>query len=187
MLLRDYERQSENKRNCNYRIGIMGCESFQAVLVGSGYSEKEVLKYLKDNPNIRIDKEAGSYHKIHGEHYFIYNDEKHIIEIEVRSEKRGKIRMSTRFALCQSVSVHLFFQEFVKNIAGKFGFSIFIAEEVGNEKNGIFLPPNFSGFDETLQCAIKLKQSWWIKDFGPETATVTCSEAILKFVVPKCR
>jgi hypothetical protein len=40
-----------------------------------------------------------------------------------------------------------------------------------------------NGFENSIKQAIEIKRAYWILDFGIEQATLTCREALEKFVI----
>lgn len=161
---------------------MMGCESIKVKSIVTDYSVKEVCDYLKKCPNVH--RHSPKYHNPL-EHNFIYNDTKHIIEIQLSGYKT-ELDLYFQFSLCHPLSIDKKFIDFTKSIGNNLNLKIEIMESYQGEKC-IFCPPEYTGYAEILQEAIKVKRGYWITDFGEETAVVTCSEAIMKYVLPKCK
>ncbi|MHC4913297.1 MAG: hypothetical protein ACYTE5_09910, partial [Planctomycetota bacterium] len=112
-------------------------------------------------------------------------DTKHIIEIQL-SDYKTELDLYFQFSLCHPLSIDRKFIDFTKSIGNDLNLKIKIMEPYQGEER-IFCPPGYTGYDEILLEAIKVKRGYWIMDFGEETAVITCSDAITKFVVPKCK
>lgn len=162
----------------------MGCESFQVLLPGCDFNPRKVCEYLADHRYVSVDKETS---QLREERYFIYRDSTHIIEIEVEpgGNSWADAYVSCRFALCHPSSIDGVFTEFVRSMAGHFGFTIEIKENFPEADNDrIFSPPLYKRFEAHMRGSIATKRYYWVADFGPKTATLRCSEALRKYMAP---
>jgi hypothetical protein len=159
----------------------MGAEDFLVVVEGESSDFAKVRHILSA---ILGAQEVPETEGLVGETHFLYEDGQHKIEIEVSEEpSTGSIRLSCRFSLCHPESVIPVFGKLVKNIAGRMGLPVKIADEVPEGDSDSFFPPKFPRFDDILPRAIAMKRRYWVADFGAERASLTCSEAVRRFIL----
>ena len=110
--------------------------------------------------------------------------------MEIFRREENDTRISCRFALCHPDSIDKVFFDFlnhlIKNILQNDCVEeITIFEEVPKNMPDFFTVDQIDSitFKAALQAAIDLKRKYWVLDFGDETATVGCNEAIEKFIV----
>ncbi|OQW86984.1 MAG: hypothetical protein BWK78_09465 [Thiotrichaceae bacterium IS1] len=158
----------------------MGCESFQIILK-CPLGEKNVTNIIISFPKVTPDS---SCVPIASELYFQYRDADHIIELEVDCYQNAtNCVVSCRFALCHPQSIDKFFINFVKQIVNRLPppTMIEINEELPEDFSNVFVSTDMIGFEQSVKTAIEIKRTYWIKDFGAETAVLTCYEALKKF------
>ena len=164
----------------------MGCESIQ-ILSTAPYNSRKIRKYLEAYPNISLDTSNACYNDP-SEFNYIYNDTNHIVELQLMDCKPKPPKLSFRFSLCQPSSIDGKFIELTTSIGKDLNLKIRIMESCQVEDDDIiFSPLDYENYNKILQEVIKVKRDYWIAMFGEETAVVTCSEAIMKFLVPKCK
>ncbi len=162
--------------------GVMGAEEFQVVLRGDNENLEKIVDKLKEIPHLSVDKETRSLAK---EVHFLINDGVHIIEIEVSyiKKSKGPIRISFRFALCHPHSIDDAFYSLLIGIGKKLNMNIEIIDEVPSGYSYKFNPPHYRGLYTTLKKSIEIKRHYWVQDFGPGIASLTPSDAIIRFII----
>lgn len=149
----------------------MGCEDFQVTLKNKKLSKAKAKELILKGNNIIIKKSD--------DNYFEYNDKNHLIEIQLRELKEG-IEVSLRFALCNPLSIDEVFFNVLQLLSVTLSAEIDIIDEYAeNEKYAR------QGLKLYLFKNITIKRGYWIKDFGSETATISCDDALKKFVLGK--
>ena len=136
----------------------MGCEDFQVLLRSKKFCFDQVSYFFSEHPKIILKEEP----------YYEYRDDKHVVELEVRSGKG--VEVSLRFALCNPATVDDVFLDLINELSDKFSFDLKVMDSndqrVSQIKNGI-----------------DYKRNLWIKDFGDEIAALGCDEAINRFIL----
>jgi hypothetical protein len=163
----------------------MGCEALQVILKVQ-LSLKEVeANLLSGGLGIFEDSFFQQEKKWK---YFQYRDKSHIIEIEISERDFGYTNISCRFAICHPDSIEYVFFEFLYRLSREIlpinkVKEVLIFDEVPENMSYAFNVYDIDNFKSSLSEAIKIKRRYWILDFGNERATLTCDEAIKKFIL----
>jgi hypothetical protein len=139
---------------------------------------------MKDCPHVSCADNAEDPSQLHGERRFLYNDGEHILEIQVAPEygRPSSAYTSIRFALCHPDTVDDIFISFVLRTAKALGLTIEIKEDLpANYQVFEFSPPSYNSFQIVAEAGITNKRKYWVADFGPQTATLGCAEAMRRY------
>ena len=163
----------------------MGVESFQVVLTCKAQPMATAVATLLGLQGVR---EGGDTSPLPGERHFVLNDGGHVIEIEVRplKDEVNGCRISCRCAICHPVTVLGTFARNVKSLSASLSTPIDLIEDVPSGIPDLFRPPLFEGFETALRESFLLKKRYWVQDFGEGEASVSCAEAIRRFILPHC-
>ncbi len=163
----------------------MGVEDFQVVIKYNGKNKEfnETIQFIKSCQNVFVDYDTK---QISNEQYYIFDDSKHIIELEISQREANIIKISCRFAVCHPISIDNVFIELIIIIAKKLKSKIEILDETPNGDPYQFFYPEYEKFETVLKKTIEIKRNYWMQDFGSETASLRTSEAIKKYILSKC-
>lgn len=156
----------------------MGAEDFQVGLMSDALDIEHATAYLETFDDISVIRKKTE------ELFFEYRKGGHVIEVELsRPKLRIATRISCRFSLCHPDSVDEVFADFVVDLAQGLSLPIEILEDVPAGEPYRFLPADLNGFRDALKKSIATKRDYWIKDFGDVKASLTCREAVQRFIL----
>ena len=138
----------------------MGCEDFQVMLKSRESDTIAVCDFLQSHANVKLVEDA----------YFVYQDDSHLIEFEVR-DSDGKFKVSLRFALCNPDTVDDVFLQLINSFSSQFSLDLIVKDIIDNE--------NSVG----IKGSILYKRALWKKDFGEKVEALSCDQAIDKYVL----
>lgn len=159
----------------------MGCEDF-VVRLSSEFTRETVTEVLLRMPHIHPDT---AFPRMPDEAHFSYEDEQHIIEIEV-AEGRLRTTISVRFAVCHPPTIDSVFAALVADLAAAVNADTLIAEDVAPDDPTLgwsFSQSQSANLHKALVQCIPKKRHLWQVEFGTVQARASCREAIDRFVI----
>ena len=159
----------------------MGFEAFRVELRGGPAdcrnANRAVQQLLHTHPDHNSIPTKGST-------YYLIEDGKHVIEIEV---KDAPVRVSCRFTLCQPASVDLVFLGVLRELMGSLGLNATICDDVHPTHSRFFSLHEFPDFQAVARHYIEARRAEWIAAFGTETLAATTNEVYERIIFPRCR
>lgn len=159
----------------------MGFESFRVELRGGRMTHREASQVIGDLDHLVIDRDSI---RMPGSMYFLMNDGKHVVEIELMD---SPVRLSCRFTLCHPPSIDSVFLGLVKQLMSRLGMEARIRDDVPPEHAHSFSADDFDDFSAVATRCIASRRREWISAFGTELAAATTSEAHARIILPHCQ
>ena len=103
---------------------IVGLESFRVELRGGSVTYRKADRIIRKLPHAKPDYESLA---MQGSAYYIVDDGRHLIEVELRDEP---VRLSCRFTLCHPSSVDSVFLELVRELMLRLSMEAKICDDV---------------------------------------------------------
>jgi hypothetical protein len=158
----------------------MGFESFQVRLQNPQLNEAAISDLLDSFPQIMIDQDALI---IGNSLYFVWNDGKHVIEIEL---DQNPAQLSARFMLCNPESVSMVYAELLLQLQRQVGGDLVICDPVPPNRPHEFTRENPEEFRDVLYQSIATRRAEWVKQFGPRVLAAKSRDAYREFIIPAC-
>jgi hypothetical protein len=159
----------------------MGFESFQVRLRGGWANYLEADETVRKLPHIKFDRESAL---MPGATYYLRDDGRHVIEIEVSGEP---VRISCRFMLCHPPSVDSAFLGFVHDLMVRLGMEAEICDDVRPEHAHSFSLADYAEFSTLSSHYISARRTEWIAAFGTKQIPATTSEVYKELILPLCQ
>ncbi len=158
----------------------MGFESFQIKLKGGSRTADDAIQAIAGLENILPDKESAW---MRGEHYFLFKDGRHAIEMEVMD---APPRISCRFTLCHPPSVDAAFFELARRIMEMLDMQVTIRDDVRPEHEVPFPRERFDDFTNAASEYIGARRREWHAAFGDRELGATTNEACEQIIFAHC-
>ena len=161
----------------------MGFESFRVELRGGPAQFRDVNEGLGKLEHIRHDLEAVL---TPGSVFFVMDDGKHVIEIEVMD---SPVKISCRFTLCHPPSVDAEFLALVRQLMVIFGMDVKICDDVqpGYPHSFSLNLDHIHDFAAIAVQCITARRSEWIAAFGSEQLPAKTNEVYAQIILPRCQ
>lgn len=158
----------------------MGMESYLLRLHGNRSDRKNIVEFAQSSLGLVQDIDQ-FYARTPPYSYYVSRDGRHVIEFEFR-EENDQIDLSVRFALCHPSSVGPIFLGLIESLMEQFDLTATICENLPENE-----PREYSRFDDRFAAnclwSISDAKSMWQRQFGPEEAGLSVSDALRRFVV----
>jgi len=161
----------------------MGMESFLVRITGKGEDCPAVLRFAESEVGLVTETSQSLY--AGSETYHSFRDGRHVIEFEF-SPHGDSFQFSVRFALCHPSSVDHVFISVISKFLDRFHATVTICEDLPSGAIREFTKVTEEDFKRDCLLCIDRSRSRWRTMFGSEEAGVTVSEALRRFVFPRC-
>lgn len=159
----------------------MGLESFRVELRGGRANYPDAKETIQKQPHVRLDEQSA---EMKGSTYYVDNDGRHIIEVEV---KDAPVRISCRFTLCHPSSVDSIFLELIRELMSRLGMEVWICDDVRPEDTHPFSRANYAEFSSVALRSIAARRAEWMAAFRIEQMAATTNQVYERFILPRCQ
>lgn len=158
----------------------MGFEHFKVDL-HSGKARKDAEQVLRRLPLLSPDHDSMSFPS---SSYYLWNDGKHIIEIELAE---SPLRVSCRFTLCHPRSVDSVFLDLIRKLMTQLQMAVTICDDTSPDSSQSFSPERSGELSELLPKLIAKRRREWIAAFGDHSLAATTKEVHERVILPMCQ
>jgi hypothetical protein len=159
----------------------MGFESFRIELRRGQANYAEAKEIIRKHPHVKLDQQSPP---MKGSTFFVINDGRHVIEIEL---KDAPVRVSCRFTLCHPPSVDAVFLNLVHELMFQLAMEVWICDDVEPEDAHPFSLTHFPEFSSAALRSIAARRTEWIAAFGMEQMPATTNEVYERIILPRCQ
>ncbi len=159
----------------------MGFESFRVELGGGRAQFREINEGLGKLEHISRDLDAVL---TPGSVFFIMDDGKHVIEIELMD---SPVKLSCRFTLCHPPSVDAAFLALIRQLMVIFGMEVKICDDVQPEYPHSFSLDQIHDFAVIVLECITARRLEWIAAFGSAQLAAKTNEVYAQIILPRCQ